>query len=263
MVYLWVYGTIVNHQIVRKKMIKTTPSEPVVLSRYLAMCGISSRKKATELIKQGVITINHHPETDPAYRIQSNDTVRYNKKILKPEHKVYVLLNKPKGCITTMDDPQKRRTVMDHIKPKPKQQIFPVGRLDFNTTGLLLLTNDGELAQGLSHPKKGISKTYHAMLSREFDLKDLKRLAKGVKLEDGKITPDKVYYPSPRSKLLVGIQLHSGKNRIVRRLFQHLGYFIKKLDRVGYAGLTKRSLPIPEWRFLNDREVAKLKKLVS
>ena len=197
-------------------------------------------------------------KVDPA-----KDVIRYNGETLKREKMVYVLLNKPKDYITTTDDPQERRTVMQLVEKASRERIYPVGRLDRNTTGLLLMTNDGDLAEKLSHPKNNVTKIYHAELNRSLSQGDLNKIAFGLELEDGFIKPDEVTYVQGASKREIGIQIHSGKNRIVRRIFEHLGYEVVKLDRVIYANLTKKDLPRGRWRYLDDKEIIQLKHLIK
>jgi len=233
------------------------------LNRYISNAGICSRRKADELISAGVISVNGEVVSELGYKIDPfKDAVRYNGELLKREKMVYVLLNKPKDYITTTDDPQERRTVMHLVEKASKERIYPVGRLDRNTTGLLLMTNDGDLADKLSHPKNNIVKLYHAELSKSLTQGDLNKIAFGVELEDGLIKPDAISYVQGATKREVGIQIHSGKNRIVRRIFEHLGYEVVKLDRAVYANLTKKDLPRGRWRYLDEKEVIQLKHLI-
>jgi len=234
------------------------------LNRYIANSGICSRRKADELIAAGVVSVNGEVVSELGHKIDpAKDQVRYNGELLKREKKVYVLLNKPKDYITTTDDPQERRTVMQLVEKASRERIYPVGRLDRNTTGLLLMTNDGELADKLSHPKNGITKIYHVELSRSLSQGDLNKIQFGLELEDGIIKPDSVSYVAGGSKREVGIQIHSGKNRIVRRIFEHLGYDVVKLDRVVYGNLTKKDLPRGRWRFLEEHELIQIKHLIK
>ena len=233
------------------------------LNRYISNAGICSRRKADELISAGVISVNGEVVSELGYKIDPNkDAVRYNGELLKREKMVYVLLNKPKDYITTTDDPQERRTVMQLVEKASKERIYPVGRLDRNTTGLLLMTNDGDLADKLSHPKNNIVKLYHAELSKSLTQGDLNKISFGLELEDGLIKPDAVSYVQGGTKREVGIQIHSGKNRIVRRIFEHLGYEVVKLDRAVYANLTKKDLPRGRWRYLEEKEIIQLKHLI-
>ena len=233
------------------------------LNRYISNAGICSRRKADELISAGVISVNGEVVSELGYKIDPNkDAVRYNGELLKREKMVYVLLNKPKDYITTTDDPQERRTVMQLVEKASKERIYPVGRLDRNTTGLLLMTNDGDLADKLSHPKNNIVKLYHAELNKSLTQGDLNKISFGLELEDGLIKPDAISYVQGGTKREVGIQIHSGKNRIVRRIFEHLGYEVVKLDRAVYANLTKKDLPRGRWRYLDEKEIVQLKHLI-
>ena len=233
------------------------------LNRYISNAGICSRRKADELISAGVISVNGEVVSELGYKIDPNkDAVRYNGELLKREKMVYVLLNKPKDYITTTDDPQERRTVMQLVEKASRERIYPVGRLDRNTTGLLLMTNDGDLADKLSHPKNNIVKLYHAELNKSLTQGDLNKIGFGVELEDGFIKPDAISYVQGATKREVGIQIHSGKNRIVRRIFEHLGYEVVKLDRAVYANLTKKDLPRGRWRYLDEKEIIQLKHLI-
>lgn len=234
------------------------------LNRYIANAGICSRRKADELIEAGVISVNGEVVTELGTKVDpAKDEVRYNGERLKREKMVYVLLNKPKDFITTTDDPQARRTVMDLVAKASRERIYPVGRLDRNTTGLLLLTNDGYLSEKLSHPRNRISKLYAVELNKNLTQGDFNKIAFGLELEDGFIKPDDISYIQGSSKREVGIQIHSGKNRIVRRIFEHLGYEVLKLDRVVYANLTKKDLPRGHWRYLDEREIMQLKRLIK
>lgn len=234
------------------------------LNRYIANSGVCSRRKADELIVAGVVTVNGEVVTSLGTKVDpAKDDVRYNGERLKREKMVYVLLNKPKDYITTTDDPQERRTVMHLVEKATQERIYPVGRLDRNTTGLLLMTNDGALAEKLSHPKNSITKIYHVELDKAFTQGDLNKLRFGLELEDGLIKPDEVNYVQGASKREVGIQIHSGKNRIVRRIFESLGYAVVKLDRVIYANLTKKDLPRGRWRYLDEREIVQLKHFMK
>ncbi|NQX54773.1 rRNA pseudouridine synthase [Pedobacter panaciterrae] len=234
------------------------------LNRYIANSGICSRRKADELIAAGVVSVNGVVVSELGQKVDpSKDEIRYNGELLKREKKVYVLLNKPKDYITTTDDPQERRTVMQLVEKASRERIYPVGRLDRNTTGLLLMTNDGDLADKLSHPKNGITKIYHVELSRSLSQGDLNKIQFGIELEDGIIKPDSVSYVAGGTKREVGIQIHSGKNRIVRRIFEHLGYDVVKLDRVVYGNLTKKDLPRGRWRFLEEHELIQIKHLIK
>ncbi len=232
------------------------------LNKYLADCGVCSRREADELIKAGCVTVNGELVTTMGYKVKTGDKVVYGGQTLNREKLRYILLNKPKGFITTADDPEGRETVMELVKGACNERIFPVGRLDKNTTGLLLLTNDGDLAKKLTHPSSEVTKLYHVVLNKPLTRNDMLRISEGIELDDGFISADSIAYDADDdSKKSIGIELHSGRNRIVRRIFEHLGYEIEKLDRVMFAGLDKYKLPRGEWRFLTDQEVAKLKKI--
>ena len=237
-------------------------SGEIRLNKYLADSGVCSRREADDLIKAGCVTVNGEVVTTMGYKVKPTDKVMYGGQTLNREKLRYLLLNKPKGYITTADDPEGRVTVMELVRDACPERIFPVGRLDKNTTGLLLLTNDGELAKRLTHPSSEVEKLYHVVLDKPLTRNDMLRIADGVELDDGMIAPDEIAYDADdESKKSVGIKLHSGRNRIVRRIFEHFGYDIVKLDRVMFAGLDKYRLPRGEWRFLTDQEVAALKRL--
>ena len=230
------------------------------LNKYIAHSGVCSRRKAGELVKDGQISVNGEVEINPAYIVQEKDRVNYKGKRLKPtKEMVYILMNKPKNVVTTTSDEKARKTVMDIIQPKVTQRIYPVGRLDRNTTGLLLLTNDGDLAKKLTHPSHKVKKKYHVVLNQEVTEDHLKAIKDGLVLEDGKAIVDDIdwIYGSDRSE--VGLEIHIGKNRIVRRLFEHFGYVVERLDRVYYAGLTKKDLPRGWFRPLKEKEIIMLK----
>ncbi|HVS93721.1 MAG TPA: pseudouridine synthase [Mucilaginibacter sp.] len=247
----------------RKRVAEKEDTGLIRLNRYISNAGICSRRKADELIAAGVISVNGEVVSELGYKVDpAKDMIRYNGETLKREKMVYVLLNKPKDYITTTDDPQERRTVMQLVEKASKERIYPVGRLDRNTTGLLLLTNDGDLADKLSHPKNNITKLYQVELDKSLTQGDLNKIAFGVELEDGLIKPDMISYVSGGTKRDIGIQIHSGRNRIVRRIFEHLGYEVVKLDRSVYAGLTKKDLPRGRWRYLDEKEIIQLKHLV-
>jgi 23S rRNA pseudouridine2605 synthase len=238
--------------------------ELVRLNRFISNAGICSRRKADELIEAGVITVNGEAVAELGAKVNPMvDEIRYNGQLLKREKMVYVLLNKPKDYITTTDDPQERKTVMELVDKASRERIYPVGRLDRNTTGLLLLTNDGELADRLSHPKNSISKIYQVELNKNLSQGDFNKIAFGLELEDGLIKPDEVKYVTGGAKNEIGIQIHSGKNRIVRRIFESLGYEVVKLDRVIYANLTKKDLTRGRWRYLTEQEIMQLKHFVK
>ncbi|MGZ3750268.1 MAG: pseudouridine synthase [Mucilaginibacter sp.] len=233
------------------------------LNRYISNAGICSRRKADELISAGVVSVNGEVISELGHKIDpAKDAVRYNGELLKRERMVYVLLNKPKDYITTTDDPLERRTVMQLVEKASKERIYPIGRLDRNTTGLLLMTNDGDLADKLSHPKNNVVKLYQVELNKSLTQGDLNKIQFGLELEDGLIKPDSISYVQGASKKEIGIQIHSGKNRIVRRIFEHLGYEVVKLDRAVYANLTKKDLPRGRWRYLEEKEVIQLKHLI-
>ncbi len=229
------------------------------LNKYVAHCGICSRRQAVDLIKKGEVTVNGE-EKEPFYQVQTGDEVRHKGKVIHPEERqVYILMNKPKNYITTTSDEKGRRTVMDLLEDKIEERIFPIGRLDRTTTGLLLFTNDGDLAKKLSHPSHKVKKFYHVVLDKPVAKSDLERIQSGLELEDGIAQVDGIDYVKDASKKEVGIEIHIGKNRIVRRIFEHLGYEVKRLDRVYYAGLTKKDLPRGRWRHLTEQEVIMLK----
>ena len=224
----------------------------------MANAGICSRREADELITKGLVKVNGEAVTELGVKITAKDTVEYNDKIVTSERKVYLLLNKPKDCVTTSDDPNGRKTVMDLVKGACEERIYPVGRLDRNTTGVLLLTNDGDLASKLTHPKFLKKKIYHVYLDKNCTAADMKQIAEGITLDDGDIKADAISYASETDRKQVGIEIHSGKNRIVRRIFESLGYKVCKLDRVMFAGLTKKGIKRGDWRFLTEKEVAML-----
>ena len=230
------------------------------LNKYIAHCGICSRRQAIDYVKDGLVSVNGAVVTEPGYLVRQGEVVRFKEQVIKPEQrKVYILMNKPKGYITTLSDERGRDTVMDLLKGKVKERVFPVGRLDRATTGLLVLTNDGELAKKLSHPSHKMKKVYHVVLDRPLPLADLERILQGLELEDGPVKVDAVGYVQGAGKNEIGIEIHVGRNRIVRRIFEHLGYEVKRLDRTFYAGLTKKDLPRGFWRHLSEKEVIMLK----
>ena len=232
------------------------------LNKYLADAGICSRREADRLIESGVVKINGKVITQLGTKVAPTDKVQYGGQTLRRETLRYLLLNKPKGFITTVDDPQNRRTVMTLVENACKERIYPVGRLDRNTLGLLLFTNDGEMTKKLTHPKFGVKKIYHVFLDKNLKKQDLDLIANGIQLEDGFIKPDVIAYSTrDNDKKQIGIELHSGRNRIVRRVFESLGYNVIKLDRVFFAGLTKKDLPRGKWRMLEESEVNLLKRL--
>jgi 23S rRNA pseudouridine2605 synthase len=232
------------------------------LNKFLADAGICSRREADKLIESGVIKVNGKIVTKLGTKVSRTDKVMYGDQTLKAEKLQYILLNKPKGYITTSDDPQNRKTVMTLVEKACKERIYPVGRLDRNTTGLLLFTNDGDLAKKLTHPKYKIKKIYHVVLDKPLAKNDMIKIAEGIELEDGFISPDMIAYDKTvDDKREIGIEIHSGRNRIVRRIFEHLGYKVVKLDRVMFASLTKKDLPRGRWRHLTEKEVGMLKML--
>lgn len=231
------------------------PNEPIRLNKFIANSGICSRREADEKIAAGQVTVNDVVVTELGTKISRNDVVKIDDKVVTPEKKCYVLLNKPKDCVTTSDDPNGRLTVLDVVKGACKERIYPVGRLDRNTTGVLLLTNDGELASKLTHPKFVKKKIYHVWTDKDISEEDMQRIADGIELEDGEIHADAISYANDTDKNQAGIEIHSGRNRIVRRIFEHLGYRVTKLDRVYFAGLTKKNLPRGRWRYLTQEEV--------
>lgn len=242
---------------------KSAPAEQekIRLNRFIANSGLCSRRDADDHIKNGLITVNGKVVDDMGTKVSQSDDVRFRGKRLSAEKKVYILMNKPKDYVTTVEDPHADRTVIDLLGEDFPERVYPVGRLDKATTGVLLLTNDGELAGKLTHPKYQRKKVYHVWLDRHVDKNDLFRLTEGIELEeDVKVAADAVSYADPDDRSQIGIELHSGQNRIVRRMFEALGYQVKKLDRVYFAGLTKKNLKRGKWRFLTDKEVSMLKR---
>ncbi len=231
------------------------PNEPIRLNKFMANSGICSRREADEKIAAGLVTVNDVVVTELGTKINRDDVVKCEDKVVTPERKCYVLLNKPKDCVTTSDDPNGRMTVLDVVKGACRERIYPVGRLDRNTTGVLLLTNDGELASKLTHPKFVKKKIYHVWTDKDISEEDMQRIADGIELEDGEIHADAISYANDTDRNQAGIEIHSGRNRIVRRIFEHLGYRVTKLDRVYFAGLTKKNLPRGRWRYLTQEEV--------
>lgn len=241
------------------KDVLTDPDEPIRLNKFLANAGICSRREADEFITAGVVSVNGVVVTELGTKVKRTDEIKFHDQSVNIERKVYVLLNKPKDCVTTSDDPQERKTVMDFVKGACKERIYPVGRLDRNTTGVLLLTNDGDLASKLTHPKYLKKKIYHVYCDKNVTKADLDQIVSGITLDDGEIHADAVSYASETDKSQVGIEIHSGKNRIVRRIFEALGYRVIKLDRVYFAGLTKKGLRRGDWRYLTEQEVNMLR----
>ena len=235
------------------------PNEQIRLNKYMSNAGICSRREADEFIQQGLVKVNGQVVTELGTKISHSDVVEYDEKVVTMERKCYILLNKPKDCVTTSDDPNGRLTVMDLVKGACNERIYPVGRLDRNTTGVLLLTNDGDLASKLTHPKFVKKKIYHVWCDRDIAEDDMQRIADGIELEDGPIHADAISYATETDRNQAGIEIHSGRNRIVRRIFESLGYHVTKLDRVYFAGLTKKNLPRGRWRYLTQEEVNYLK----
>ncbi len=248
----------------KKRTVSKQPSSDnlIRINKYLADAGVCSRREADRLIESGVVKINGEVITQLGTKVSPGDRVQYGGQTLRREKHQYLLLNKPKGFITTVDDPQNRRTVMTLVENACKERIYPVGRLDRNTIGLLLFTNDGDLTKKLTHPKFAVKKIYHVFLDKTLKKEDLDKIADGVQLEDGFIKPDAIAYATRENdKKQIGLELHSGKNRIVRRVFESMGYNVIKLDRVFFAGLTKKDLPRGKWRMLKEEEVNLLKRL--
>lgn len=235
------------------------PDEPVRLNRFLANAGVCSRREADTFIQAGVVKVNGNIVTELGTKVKRSDEVMFHDQAINMEKKVYLLLNKPKDYVTTSDDPQNRKTVMDLVKNACRERIYPIGRLDRNTTGVLLFTNDGDLATKLTHPQYLKKKIYHVFCDKNVTAADLRQIAEGITLEDGPIQADAIDYADPVDKKQVGIEIHSGRNRIVRRIFEHLGYKVVKLDRVYFAGLTKKNVKRGDWRFLTQNEVNMLK----
>jgi 23S rRNA pseudouridine2605 synthase len=239
---------------------RTETSDLMPLNKFISHSGISGRREAAEIVKKGVVKVNGKIITEPGHKISPKDEVVVNgKKIFLSKNLVYILLNKPKDFITTTEDPQGRKTVLDLIRRATNERVYPVGRLDRNTSGILLLTNDGDLSQKLTHPSNEIKKIYAVTLDKPLDKKDFDQILKGVVLEDGPASVDKLAYADTKDKTQLGVEIHSGRNRIVRRIFEHLGYDVKNLDRVMFAGLTKKNIERGKWRFLNEKEVRELK----
>ena len=238
-----------------------TSNQPLMpLNKFLAHSGISGRREAADIVKQGKVKVNNAVVTEPGHKVSAKDDIRVNgKKIFLAKNLVYILLNKPKDFLTTTDDPQGRKTVLDIVGKATPERIYPVGRLDRNTSGVLLLTNDGELSQKLTHPSNNIKKVYAVTLNRPLEKKDFDKILKGVMLEDGMASVDALAYADIEDKTILGIEIHSGRNRIVRRIFEALGYDVKNLDRVIFAGLTKKNVERGKWRFLTEKEVRDLK----
>ena len=244
-----------------QKAKRTSNPDEIRLNRYIANAGVCSRREADTYIAAGNVTVNGKVVTEMGYKVKRSDDVRFDGRKLNPEKKEYVLLNKPKNFITTTSDEKGRRTVMELVSSASKARLLPVGRLDRNTTGLLLFTNDGDLTTKLTHPKHGVRKMYQVTLDNNLSMSDLHKIQEGLELEDGPVQVDDVSYIQGAPKKEVGVIIHSGRNRIVRRIFEHLGYHVIKLDRVVFAGLTKKDLPRGHWRHLTEQEVINLKMI--
>lgn len=251
---------IVTNNPSQSKQSKTVAAEVMPLNKYLAHCGICSRRDAVKIISEGNVKVNGIIATEPGYKVLPADEVIYNnKKVFVTKNLVYILLNKPKDYITTTDDPQGRKTVLQLIQKATDQRVYPIGRLDRNTSGVLMLTNDGDLTQKLSHPSYEIKKIYEVKLDKILTKGDFEKITNGLVLEDGKVVVDSLAYADAKDKSIIGIEIHSGRNRIVRRIFEHLGYDVKALDRVMYAGLTKKNVERGKWRYLSEKEIRLLK----
>lgn len=239
------------------------PANPTMpLNKFLAHCGIASRREAVDIIKEGKVKVNGAVVAEPPFKVTDKDEVVFNGKRISPNRNlVYILLNKPKDYITTTSDPAERKTVLQLIKSATKERVYPVGRLDRNTSGVLLMTNDGDLTQQLTHPSYNVKKIYEAKLDRPLTKHHFTQILDGITLEDGTIHADALAYADDKDKAVVGIEMHSGRNRIVRRIFEYLGYEVKSLDRVMYAGLTKKNVERGKWRYLNEKEIRNLKHL--
>ena len=238
----------------------TNQQTSMPLNKFIAHAGVCGRREAADLVKKGIVKVNGELVTEPGHKVSSKDEVRVNgRKVFLAKNLVYILLNKPKDYITTADDPQKRKTVLDLISRATSERVYPVGRLDRNTSGVLLFTNDGELAQKLTHPSNEIKKVYAVTLNKPLDKKDFDQILKGITLEDGPASVDVLAYADSKDKTQIGVEIHSGRNRIVRRIFEHLGYDVRGLDRVTFAGLTKKNVDRGKWRFLTEKEVRDLK----
>jgi 23S rRNA pseudouridine2605 synthase len=238
---------------------KSGREEEIRLNKYIANAGISSRRDADELIKAGTVSVNGRVVTELGTKVKPTDEIRYGGEKIKSERKVYILMNKPKDYVTTVEDPHARKTVMQLLGNQIKERVYPVGRLDRSTTGVLLFTNDGDLAKRLMHPSFKKKKIYHVYLDKALKTTDFQTLMDGIQLEDGPIAADAMSYVSQEDKKQVGLEIHSGRNRIVRRMFEHLGYTVERLDRVYFAGMTKKQLGRGKWRYLTNKEIAKLK----
>lgn len=233
----------------------------ISLNSFVAQAGICSRRAAIDLIKNGKIIVNDIVVTEPSYKIKYNDVVKYKDKVIRPEKKIYVLLNKPKGFVTTLSDEYQRKNIMELVRTSARERIYPVGRLDRDTTGLIIITNDGELSQKLSHPRNQITKTYYVVLNKLFNVELMQKLKKGIYLQDGKAWVDKINFVKDKAKNHIILEIHSGKKRIIKRMFAYFGFNVIGLDRINYAGLTKKGLLAGKWRYLTTDEINNLKNL--
>jgi 23S rRNA pseudouridine2605 synthase len=244
----------------RQTKIPNTETGVMPLNKYIAHSGVAARRDAAEMVKKGLVKVNGAVITEPGHKVSAKDEIKVNgKKIWLAKNLIYILLNKPKDYITTTEDPQGRKTVLDIIRRATTERVYPVGRLDRNTSGVLLFTNDGELAQKLSHPSNEIKKVYHVTLNKPLDKKDFDKILNGIVLDDGPASVDVLAYADVKDKTQIGVEIHSGRNRIVRRIFESLGYDVKNLDRVMFAGLTKKNVDRGKYRFLSEKEVRDLK----
>ncbi len=232
--------------------------EPIPLNAYLARAGVASRRATVEIIKKGQVTVNDELITEPGFKVLPTDVVKYKDRIIKEEKKVYILLNKPKGYITTVSDERGRKTVMELVQSATRERLFPIGRLDRDTTGLIVITNDGNFAQKLAHPSKKVPKKYYVVVDRPLQGEDLQKLKNGVVLEDGRAKVDKIYFLQDKKRNIVMVEIHGGKKRVVKRMFTAIGYKVIGLDRVGFATLTKKGLKVGQWRYLTDEEIKEL-----
>ncbi len=248
-----------GHSTERQETVHTPKEELIRLNRFISNAGVCSRREADKFIVAGVVKVNGQVTTELGTKVSPADEVRFDDRLLTPERKVYVLLNKPKDVVTTTDDPHADYTVMDLVKGACEERIYPVGRLDRNTTGLLLLTNDGELSKRLTHPSHKVEKVYQVTLDKTVSVNDMKKITDGIELDDGFISADGITFVEGQDKDTIGIEIHSGRHRVVRRIFESLGYRVRALDRVSFAGLTKKNLPRGKWRLLSPREVSYLK----
>lgn len=244
----------------KKKEVQEKTDQTIRLNKYIANAGICSRREADKLISDGHVKVNNKPVTEMGYKVNKTDSVKVKGKLLRSEKPVYILINKPKGVLTTVSDDRGRKTVLDIFKGKVEERIYPVGRLDKDSTGVLLLTNDGDLTKKLTHPKYNKKKIYHVFLNKDLEKEDAEKLVSGIELDDGFMKFDSLAFPDSKSRKDIGIEIHSGRNRIIRRMFAHLAYDVEKLDRVYFAGLTKKDIKRGRWRYLTDREISNLKR---